>query len=213
MAAPTSSSGLVHRARVARPIRWRAVGTSLRERNRAANLAAIQEVALDRMARSGFDGVTIEQIAADAGVSPSTVYRYFGTKEALVLTGDGLDRLATAAATEAAAHARATAVDVFGRAAVGIVDGVDPTALLTRLRLIFADPSLTTAFEHAVLDQRHELAEVFSAHRGASAPGVRDVALAGAVLGLLVAVLDRWQLTSGKKSLVKMLTKALTSFE
>ncbi len=187
--------------------------TTLRERNRAANLVAIQDVALDRMARSGFDGVTIEQIAADAGVSPSTVYRYFGTKEALVLTGDGLDRLATAAATEAAARPQATAVDVFGRAAVGIVEGVEPTALLTRLRLIFAEPSLTTAFEHAVLDQRHELAGVFSAHRGASAPGVRDVALAGAMLGLFVAVLDRWRLTGGKKSLVKMITKALASLD
>lgn len=35
----------------------------------------------------GFDNVTVEQLAVSAGVSPMTVYRYFGTKAALVLDG------------------------------------------------------------------------------------------------------------------------------
>ena len=45
----------------------------------------IQEVALDLFDERGFDRVTIEQIAEKAEVSPSSVYRYFGTKEQLVL--------------------------------------------------------------------------------------------------------------------------------
>ena len=45
----------------------------------------VQEVALDLFDEHGFDAVTIEQVAAAAEVSPSSVYRYFGTKEGLVL--------------------------------------------------------------------------------------------------------------------------------
>ncbi|MGI9645266.1 MAG: TetR/AcrR family transcriptional regulator [Ilumatobacteraceae bacterium] len=189
------------------------MGTSLRERNRAANRAAIQSVALDRMARSGFDGVTIEQIAADAGVSTSTVYRYFGTKEALVLSGAGTDRLATAIAAEAVARPKASAVGLFRRAAADVIGGAESGELLTRLRLVFADASLAAAFEHLVLDQRHDVAGVLADHRGAATPGVRDAATAGALLGLYVSVLDRWQETGGKKPLVKTLNKSLAALE
>ncbi|MDG2233265.1 MAG: helix-turn-helix domain containing protein, partial [Ilumatobacter sp.] len=62
--------------------------TGLRERNRQAAMGDVQRVAMRMMQASGFANVTVEEIAAMSGVSPSTVYRYFGTKEALVLWGD-----------------------------------------------------------------------------------------------------------------------------
>lgn len=45
----------------------------------------VQEVAIALFMERGFDAVSIEQIAEAAEVSPSTVYRYFGTKEGLVI--------------------------------------------------------------------------------------------------------------------------------
>ena len=45
----------------------------------------IQEVALDRFDKRGFEDVTIEQIAEAAEVSPNSVYRWFGTKKQVVL--------------------------------------------------------------------------------------------------------------------------------
>ncbi|NTV39112.1 MAG: helix-turn-helix transcriptional regulator, partial [Demequinaceae bacterium] len=41
----------------------------------------IQTVALALFEQHGFGPVTIERIAHEADVSPSSVYRYFGTKE------------------------------------------------------------------------------------------------------------------------------------
>jgi AcrR family transcriptional regulator len=57
----------------------------LRERKRIAAMRRIQEVALDLFDERGFANVTIEEIAAAAEVSPSSVYRYFGTKEQVAL--------------------------------------------------------------------------------------------------------------------------------
>ena len=51
-------------------------------------MRTIQERALDLFDERGFDAVTIEEIAAAADVSPSSVYRYFGTKEGLVVADE-----------------------------------------------------------------------------------------------------------------------------
>ena len=51
----------------------------LRERKKAAAIRRIQEVAVAQFEEHGFDAVTIEQIAEHAEVSPSSIYRYFGT--------------------------------------------------------------------------------------------------------------------------------------
>ena len=64
------------------------VRVGLRERKRQRTLSEIQRVALDLFQRQGYEATTIEQIAEEAEVSPSTVYRYFPTKEDLVLNDE-----------------------------------------------------------------------------------------------------------------------------
>jgi AcrR family transcriptional regulator len=64
------------------------MATGLRERWRINAMRTIQEKALDLFDARGFDAVTIEEIAAAAEVSPSSVYRYFGTKEGLVVADE-----------------------------------------------------------------------------------------------------------------------------
>lgn len=59
--------------------------SDLRERKRRRSMAHVQTVALDLFEERGFDGVTIDEIAERAEVSPSTIFRHFGTKEALVI--------------------------------------------------------------------------------------------------------------------------------
>ncbi|WP_370326009.1 TetR/AcrR family transcriptional regulator [Euzebya sp.] len=60
----------------------------LRAQKKAATMRHVQGVAMDLFDAHGFDAVTIEQVAAAAEVSPRTVYRYFGTKEGLVLSDE-----------------------------------------------------------------------------------------------------------------------------
>ncbi|MFI5717159.1 TetR/AcrR family transcriptional regulator [Nocardia sp. NPDC051750] len=58
---------------------------SLRERQRRQVRAEIQRAAFMLFARAGFDQVTTDQIAAAAGVSPSTYFRHVRSKEDLLL--------------------------------------------------------------------------------------------------------------------------------
>lgn len=58
---------------------------SLRDRRRAELLSQIQQTAHRLFAERGFEAVTTEDIAAAAGVSISTYFRYAPTKEGLLV--------------------------------------------------------------------------------------------------------------------------------
>ena len=60
----------------------------LRERKKARTRAAIREHAFRLFRAQGYDATTVEQIADAAEVSPSTFFRYFPTKEDVVLQDD-----------------------------------------------------------------------------------------------------------------------------
>src|SRR5712672_2085596 len=60
----------------------------LRERKKAKTRASIREHAVRLFREQGYDATTVEQIAEAAEVSPSTFFRYFPTKEDVVLQDD-----------------------------------------------------------------------------------------------------------------------------
>lgn len=57
------------------------------DRTRRSVQAEIAQVAMDLFLRKGFDRTTIDEIVAVAGVSRRSFFRYFGTKEDIVLGG------------------------------------------------------------------------------------------------------------------------------
>ncbi len=60
----------------------------LRERKKAKTRASIREQALRLFREQGYQATTVEQIAAAAEISPATFFRYFPTKEDVVLQDD-----------------------------------------------------------------------------------------------------------------------------
>jgi AcrR family transcriptional regulator len=67
----------VHNVAMAEP-------TDLRARRRRQTTQDIHDAALRLARERGYDNVTIDQISAEAGVSPRTFFNYFPTKEAAV---------------------------------------------------------------------------------------------------------------------------------
>ncbi|WP_443728967.1 TetR/AcrR family transcriptional regulator [Streptomyces barringtoniae] len=60
----------------------------LRERKKIKTREAIRAATYALVREQGYDATTIDQIAERAEVSPSTVFRYFPTKEDIVLTDE-----------------------------------------------------------------------------------------------------------------------------
>ena len=59
--------------------------SGLRERQKAMRRKAIGEAGVALFERQGFDNTTIEQSAREAGVSAPTVFKYFGSKQEILL--------------------------------------------------------------------------------------------------------------------------------
>jgi AcrR family transcriptional regulator len=53
------------------------------KRDREATRARLLEAARLRFARDGYDGTSVRDVAADAGVDATLIFRYFGSKKAL----------------------------------------------------------------------------------------------------------------------------------
>jgi AcrR family transcriptional regulator len=70
------------------PVTAPRVRDGLRERKKARTRAQIREAALGLFARQGYEATTVDEIAAAADVSLSTLFRYFPTKARLVVSVD-----------------------------------------------------------------------------------------------------------------------------
>ncbi|HET8992324.1 MULTISPECIES: TetR family transcriptional regulator [unclassified Rhodococcus (in: high G+C Gram-positive bacteria)] len=66
----------------------------LRERRRRETTALIHQAAVECVERDGLEATTVARIAETAGISARTFFRYFPSKEAAILPGQGELRVA-----------------------------------------------------------------------------------------------------------------------
>ena len=159
----------------------------LRERKKAKTRAAIQEHALRLFRERGYAATTVEQIAEAAEVSPATFYRYFPTKEDVVLQDD-LD-LITMDALEAQPPGLAPLAAV--RAAVALARSRFTAADRERFRETTALTLGVPEIRARALDEFARTLDTFAAalaRRSGRQPGdVAVRAMAGAIFGVITA--------------------------
>lgn len=163
-------------------------GAGLRERKKARTRAAIRSHALRLFHDQGYEQTTVDQIAEAAEVSPSTFFRYFPTKEDVVLQDD-YDAPLIAAFQAQPAHLPPTTAlrnalhDVFASVAPDERDQE-----LARAALIFSVPELRAR----MLDQFAGVIEMIAdavAHRTGRRTDEFEIRVfAGALVGIALAV-------------------------
>jgi AcrR family transcriptional regulator len=162
---------------------------SLRERKKAKTRAAIQEHALRLFREQGYATTTVQQIAHAAEVSPSTFFRYFATKEDVVLHDRYDPQMIDAYRRQPAGVGPVRAFRNVLREIFGSLAPEELAAERERQRLILGTPELRA---HA-LDEIGKGFGVLTglvAERSGRAPDDPGVtALAGAIVGIAIAAM------------------------
>ena len=164
----------------------------LRERKKAATRAAIQRHALRLFRKQGYEATTIDQIAAAAEVSPATVFRYFATKEDLVLTDDYDPRIAAAYEAQPEGVSAIGALRGALRDTFRDIPAEDLADVRERTALIMTVPQLRAGTLDSLGQTMQMLAGLVARRAGRDPEDMAVRTLAGAMLGVLIAVLFDW---------------------
>jgi AcrR family transcriptional regulator len=182
----------------------------LRRRARDAVRAEIAETAFQLFTQRGFDQTTVDDIAAAAGLSRRSFFRYFASKEDAVLgmlnaVGDAIAaELAARPAGEPPWTSLRRALDVLVTTYLG-----DPKVALARFRLIHQTPALRTTLLDKQDRWQRSLAQVLAARLGADpAHDLRPQLLAATALAALDVASRRWLASDGHANLATLLDES-----
>jgi AcrR family transcriptional regulator len=165
----------------------------LRERKKARTRASLREHALRLFREQGYQATTVEQIAAAAEVSPSTFFRYFPTKEDLVLQDDMDVRMIAALEQQPPGLGPVAAVRAASQQLFSSYSAVDVDVLRETTRLTMTVPEVRARALDELTRTIEVIAEAMAkrAKRPADDLAVRTVA--GAIVGVIMAITMPWE--------------------
>jgi len=180
----------------------------LRERKKQKTRWAIQEHALRLIAEQGYDATTVDQIAAAAEISPSTFFRYFPTKEDLIIEDEYdalmLDRLSKL-------DPGVPPMEAVRRVITGALAAMsqhDIEKIIERSKLILAVPALRSRSLENFTKTVDLLAGVIAQRTGLAPDSVEIRAFSGAVIGALTSVIFTWLESGGVENLAELADRA-----
>ena len=181
----------------------------LRERKKLKTRRAIRAAAFNRFTTQGYEGTTVDQIAADADVSPSTFFRYFPTKEDLVITDD-YDPI-----METELRARPPEESILESALHAMIEPLrtvladEREDMLLRMRVLRENPAVRARSLVEMDRSRDMLVRVFAERTGRPAT---DLALRAQIAALLAATTEAvqyWAEHDGRDDLIELLQQTL----
>jgi AcrR family transcriptional regulator len=135
------------------------VETSIRARRNAETRARIAEAALQLFLTQGYDETTIDQIAEAAGVGRRTVFRHYGSKEAMLFDHLSVRRDVALRQLQARPQSEPALVSLHAVLREMCDQGFDRKLLDQIRRVLTVDPRFATeqlslgvkAFEHSLI--------------------------------------------------------------
>jgi AcrR family transcriptional regulator len=184
----------------------------LRERKKIKLRRAIQAAALLLFETQGYEHTTVEQIAEAAETSTTTFYRYFPTKENVVLDNDASPLFEATFATRPADEP----LTATFRAAMGAVVAAaeaDRDLTLARMRLVATVPALEARYagdERRTIDL---LTRLLASRTGRPADDYQLELIAFVLAAVLFTASRRWVAEQGATPLAGLVDQAIATIE
>lgn len=156
----------------------------LRDRKRRETHARIQQEAIRLFLTHGFESVTLDQIAAAAGVSRRSLFHYFSSKEEMVLAAkvEIGPQLAEAVARRPADE---PTLDMAEAALTDMAQHFRGAEARALARLIAGTPSLQAGDHAKYAELELTLARALAQRRGLAEDDLEIVAVAAAAISLM----------------------------
>jgi mycofactocin system transcriptional regulator len=154
---------------------------------------ALELIALRLFTEQGFEATTVEQIAAGAGVSPRTFFRYFSSK-ASVLWAEFDHEVDTIRAALAAVPPDVPMMDAIRQAvmAANHYRAQDVPELRARMNLIGTEPALVSSAATHYDAWERAIGEFVASRTGQPAGSLYPLTAGRATLAACRAAYDRW---------------------
>jgi AcrR family transcriptional regulator len=162
----------------------------LRERKKIKTRETIRREAFRLIQENGYAATTVEQIAEAAEVSPSTFFRYFPTKESVVLADDTDPVILNALEEQPPDLSPSQAVRAAYQAAMANLSEDQREVETTRQRLMFSIPELKAAMYDEYYRTITAFAEAVSRRIGRDSDDFELRVFAGALTGAMMAVYE-----------------------
>jgi AcrR family transcriptional regulator len=197
----------------AAPIEALRVPPTLRDRATRAVRAEVSDVAIRLFLKQGFDQTTVEQIASDAGLSRTSFFRYFATKEDVAFSHEEalvqrvLDALVARPATEPPWLALRRAFPALLDEATAL-----PERALALARLMNETPALRARQLSRQIVWQDLLAPEIARRMGISrADDLRARALVAAAIACLNVAGEVWTSSNGAFALPGLFDQAMSA--
>jgi AcrR family transcriptional regulator len=177
-----------------------------RAAKKAATRAAMADAGLRLFAKRGFDDVTAEEIAAAAGVSLSTFFRYFATKESVILFGE-FNFITVLTAAYLQVPAERSDRDAMLEALLAVTPSITPQHRRARLHYTAVGSSAVLLGHQQIHHHASasRLAEAIASRRGAEAVDAASSLFATISLAILEHAITEWAAGPARVPLAAMI--------
>lgn len=185
----------------------------LRERKKIKTRMAIRAATYELIENQGYDATTIEQIAERAEVSQSTVFRYFPTKEDIVLTDEYDSVLEEELRARPADEPWLDSLRYILKRAVGISSIEEPEVTRLRSRLMLEVPAVRSRMIESMSETGRLLCRVIAERAGRDPADLEVRVYAMSLIGGLSEVTVYWAQNDFKDNLADLVDRTVNVFE
>jgi AcrR family transcriptional regulator len=181
----------------------------LRERKKQQTRERVRREAYRLFTEQGYEATTIDQIAEAAEISPSTFFRYFPTKEDVVIQDEYDPALAEALRSRPAGEPIIEAILHALKGPLGKLLEQDREELLLRTRISFTDPAIRARSVAEQERSEQALAAVIAERSGRKAGDLDVKCAAAAIIAVFTTLVRHWVDRDGKDDLADLYQRHL----